>query len=404
MAIMIWGKFMKPDTKVIAHQVQPYLFHTGSWIYNQIRFPEYGRHIVLTYSTENLDQFPFHDIYSKGSLPLPYRYLERIYRKIIGKGSPYWAHVCRKEKVGLLHSHFGGAGIQNVSLAQKLGIPHIVSFYGWDYTKAVFYDPGLGDKYCQMFDRIAGVFVEGSCAKSTIVDMGCPSEKVHVSHLGVDIGSIKSVRRTWDRKQAFKILLVGRFTQKKGIIIALRAIEQVASSLPDISIEISIVGDAGQRAEEQRIKSEIKEFVNSTILKGSTHFLGYIPYQDVLSLSYEQHLFMQTSIHADDGDCEGGFPVIITDMKATGMPILGSAHCDIPEIVKDGKNGRTANEGDVEHTASVLEDIIEQYDTYSGAWFDYDVSFLCDEFDARACAARRSDIYRQIIASWSGLV
>lgn len=134
-------------------------------------------------------------------------------------------------------------------------------------------------------------------------------------------------------------MIVGTFTKKKGIIVSLKTIQRVIEQNPTVSIKISLVGDA-QNSEESRLtKNKILNLIENRILRNKLKRYGYIPYNKVIELSYDHHLFMQTSMFGDDGDSEGGFQFIITDMMATGLPVLGSNHCDIPEIIKNKKMG-----------------------------------------------------------------
>jgi len=347
-----------------------------------------------------MDQFPHEPVYSMEDLSFVRLILEKIYRKLFNQYLPYWYQVCKKEKVNLLHSHFGYTGVQDRPLAIKLGIPHVVSFYGVDLGKSLYYKPSLKSSYKIMFHEVASVFVEGAYAKNTIIKFGCPVEKVHISHLGVDLNSIKPVKRIWRPQEPFNILIVGTFTQKKGIIIALKAIEKVLREKPRWLLRISLVGDARKKKDEQRIKREIMEFVDSTTLKKIITFYGYLPYKQVLEMSHEHHLLMQTSIKADDGDCEGGFPVIITDMMATGMPVLGSTHCDIPEIIKHGKNGKLAAEGNVEDTAEKLKDLICNFKEYAPQWLKFNAKFINDNFNAVNCNVHREMLYTKFASSF----
>ncbi|HET8531182.1 MAG TPA: hypothetical protein VFO08_08540, partial [Methylomirabilota bacterium] len=49
---------------VVAHACTPYLFATGSWIYSQLVNLSRHEAIVLTDRTENLDVFPFREVYA----------------------------------------------------------------------------------------------------------------------------------------------------------------------------------------------------------------------------------------------------------------------------------------------------------------------------------------------------
>jgi len=59
-------------------------------------------------------------------------------------------------------------------------------------------------------------------------------------------------------------------------------------------------------------------------------------------------------VHAADGDSEGGTPVSIIEASASGLPILSTTHCDIPEVVLDGESGYLVPERDSDALAERL--------------------------------------------------
>jgi colanic acid/amylovoran biosynthesis glycosyltransferase len=382
---------------IVAHSITPFLFLTGSWIYNQIRFPGKCRHLVLTTRKANLEQFPFQPIFSTEDLSTIRGFFERAFRKLLHLYLPYWYHICKKEHVRLLHSHFGWAGAVDLSFAEKLGVPHVVSFYGADILQATNRNPHLRTRYLKLFGEVSRVFVEGPYAKEALVNTGCPREKIVISHLGVEMDAIMPLQRVWNPDETFRILIVGTFTQKKGILLSLKAIERILHSPRVPKIEINIVGNARETKEDQRTKSDILEFVSSSLLRERTKFHGFLPFSTLMSMAYHQHLLMQTSVHADDGDCEGGFPVVITDMMASGMPVIASTHCDIPEILKHGRNGLLAAERDLDATSDALLQALGRYNSFSKECFNFNRRFLRDEFDARTCALKREAIYQELV-------
>src|SRR5699024_9928264 len=78
------------------------------------------------------------------------------------------------------------------------------------------------------------------------------------------------------------------------------------------------------------------------------NFKGLIPLKELQKEYYRQDLFLAPSVEAQNGDNEGGAPVTIIEAEATGMPVIGSRHCDIPEVVKEDRTGLLADERDVE--------------------------------------------------------
>ncbi len=73
---------------------------------------------------------------------------------------------------------------------------------------------------------------------------------------------------------------------------------------------------------------------------------------------------MLPSITAQNGDTEGGAPVVIIEAQATGLPIISSYHADIPDVVVDNESALLAPEKDVECLAKHLEYLVEHPDLW----------------------------------------
>src|SRR5699024_3819499 len=69
-----------------------------------------------------------------------------------------------------------------------------------------------------------------------------------------------------------------------------------------------------------------------------------IPLKQLRKEYYGHDVFLAPSITAPNGDDEGGLPVTLIEAAATGMHLTGSSHCDIPEVIKEGKTGFLAAE------------------------------------------------------------
>jgi colanic acid/amylovoran biosynthesis glycosyltransferase len=77
--------------------------------------------------------------------------------------------------------------------------------------------------------------------------------------------------------------------------------------------------------------------------------------------AYEHDVFLSPSVTAADGDTEGGAPVTILEMAATGMPVVSTRHCDIPAVLPDGL---LADERDVEGLHVLLAELIDAPDDW----------------------------------------
>jgi colanic acid/amylovoran biosynthesis glycosyltransferase len=159
-----------------------------------------------------------------------------------------------------------------------------------------------------------------------------------------------------------KVLLSGSFVEKKGLPYAFRALGRVKANA---DLKITVIGDdnGGNRSKQE--KAAILSAVADGGLDSNTRFLGYQPYSVLMKEAYNHHLFLSPSVSASDGDTEGGAPVTIIEMAASGMPIVSSVHCDIPEVIKDGESGLLAPERDFDELAGKLSWLIENPDQWS---------------------------------------
>jgi len=235
--------------------------------------------------------------------------------------------------------------------------------------------------------------VEGPAMQKKLIELGCPSEKVIVHPIGVKLGRYMFRARKPDSE--IRLLVCGRFVEKKGIPYAIEALKRVASKTK-ASVRLTIVGDSGSDGtltdEKRNILNSIEKYKVGDVVT----ITGYIPHDELIRIAYEHHIFLAPSVHASDGDAEGGFPVILTEILATGMPVVAFDHCDIPEIIQNGTTGFLVPEGDVDALAERLLYLIEHPEIWpemgrAGRAFveaNYDIDKLND---------RLVEIYRKLL-------
>jgi colanic acid/amylovoran biosynthesis glycosyltransferase len=285
--------------------------------------------------------------------------LERLGQRLFRLPDRYYKlGAAKKHDVSLIHSHFGNRGYFDLKFARALGLKHITTFYGYDATFLPKRNPQWETKYKRLFDSCNLILAEGPHMLSTIVDLGCPPEKVQIQRIGVNMDRIKFMERKFEGNTV-RLLIAGSFVEKKGIPYAIEAIGLVFEKYKNI--EVTVIGDAPDiRPSSQKEKERIIGLVNKYGLKKNTRFTGYLTYNELLEEAYRSHIFISPSITASDGDTEGGSPVTITEFAASGMPILATYHCDIPEVVRHNENGLLAKERDVQGLADNLMNLIAQ--------------------------------------------
>lgn len=388
---------MTEQIPAIAHIVTPYLFQTGSWIYTQIKSVDAFRPIVLTTKTENLDQYPVAPIYLyrppfEGKSKLAVRASVALDR-LFARREHFYIKSIKQENAALIHAHFGPQGWMNLGTRRKSGAPMITTFYGYDVVRLPQSSPKWRQRYARLFAEGDGFLAEGPHMGRCLAELGCPPEKIHVQHLGVDVDRIAFVERRQTTGQPVRILMAATFREKKGIPYAIEALARVASRFP--TAELRLLGGAHTPAESQMM-AYCKQLANDRGIAERVHFLGALTYANYLNEIASAHLFMAPSVHASDGDTEGGAPVALIEAAAAGMPAVATRHCDIPEVVIDGKTGFLVAERDIVGLADALAEMLSAPER----WPEIGRAARAHverEFDMMTQARRLESIYREVI-------
>jgi len=341
----------------VVHSVPVWLPITATYLYNLVRYlpPAIDNHIVCG-ATQNLDQFSVQNIHS---VPGWHRALNIGLRKLgVRRFLGHLIPVIKHHQARILHSHWGDVAWRDINAAKKAKLLHIATFYGKDVNYLPQHQPRWRKRYRELFNHLDLVLCEGIHMTRCIVALGCPEDKVRVQHLGVEVDSIVVKPRQWDPQKPLRILMAASFREKKGIPYGLAALARLDGDLP--GLEITIIGDASKDPRSAIEKAKIMDALEKYKLKDRTRLLGYQPHAVLFAEAYRHHIFIAPSITASDGDTEGGAPVTIIEMAATGMPIVSTRHCDIPSVVIDGETGFLAAERDVDGLVEHLRRLVNQ--------------------------------------------
>lgn len=294
----------------------------------------------------------------------------------------------------VLHSHFGFYAWENMSVAQRNKLAHCVTFYGLDVNALPQSQPVWRFRYKELFNQANCILCEGPYMAESIRLLGCPKDKVRVHHIGVKLSDIPFRPRTWDSNGPLKILIAATFREKKGIPFALEALGQLQKEVP---LEITIIGDATADSRSRMEKKKILETIRKYRMKPIVRMLGFQTHSVLLEEGYKCHIFLSPSITASNGDTEGGAPVSIIEMAASGMPIISTKHCDIPSVIKHGKTGWLAEERDIEGLVEYLKWYVDHEDDWR-KMLETGRAHIETEFNVQLQGIRLGQIYRDLLA------
>ena len=345
---------------VIHYKSDPYLPITETWIYGQIKNLKTYKPVVYCYGTDNLDIYPVEHIRSlefkkpaRGAFAFFNKRLNRIFISY-----PFFKKSLLEDKPDLVHAHYGTSGYDFLRLAKIFRLPLITTFYGFDLSPLPSQNPAWRKRYNKLFAVGKLFLVEGNHMKKCLIELGCSQDKILVQHLGVDTDKIKFQPRKLRDEGEIRILISAHFREKKGIPYAVEAFAKVSQAHPELNLKLTIIGDSAGAPREEEEKSRIFNIIQKYNLGEQINLLGYQRYPVFIKELYNHHLFLQPSVQSSDGDTEGGAPVSIIEASASGMPVLATRHCDIPEVVIDNESGYLVPERNVDALAEKLEFLV----------------------------------------------
>jgi colanic acid/amylovoran biosynthesis glycosyltransferase len=313
-------KWSLPDSAWVLHTAPVLGNVTERWIESQVLGRgRYSSRLMGLEAAPNVERQPHWLLATdRADLWLAYKGMFKS-----GGISGLWlAGALRSEAPAAIHCHYGPPAAQQRWLARGLDCRYIASFYGHDATAHRFVDgPIWRRRYRQLFSAADAVLAEGPAMASRVVALGCPEAGVRVVRLPADAAGLATcVAPKADR---FRVVIAGRFIEKKGFDVAIRAFTLALKGRPDA--ELLIVGGGELEADYRRLVAEGG-------IETQVSWAGRLPFADFMSRVATAHVGLFPSRTAADGDSEGGAPVTLIESQWLGVPSIVSDHDDLPFV------------------------------------------------------------------------
>lgn len=323
-----------------------------TFIYNyisEVERQEKGSYVV-THKRKNQESRPFPRITTvdRPGRWDPRRLLHRLRLWKTQRPSPesFWPQtrarleaVVREIEPDVIHAHFGPQGVRIAPVAQKLGIPLVVTFYGSDISVKAN-DDFWAEKYLSLWPRAGAVTVLSEDMKRKAQASGCPSSKISIIRLSCDLDEFayKPPEHSVER-----ILFVGRLVSKKAPLDALEAVQ--LANAKGAGLHFEVVGDGP-------LREKVEQYVTEHALDRIT-LHGRVPSDEVARHMRAADAFLLPSKTAPNGNREGT-PTVLVEAQASGLPCVTTHHAGIPEMIPDENHDLLSSPGDVESMSSVL--------------------------------------------------
>lgn len=310
---------------------------------------------VLTNNRQNIENRSFDKVsvvQGPGSWH-PERVLRRARKFIRDEHSLYarWpilrrrlAKEIKKIKPNVIHAHFGPKGVEIAPVAEKLGVPLVTTFYGYDisYFKE---DEFWVSEYQVLWKNVSAIIVLSEEMRESVRSIHAPDKKVHTVHIGRDISQF-SFKKPLSAISNF--ISVGRLTPKKGHFDSIEAVLSLKKK--GYQIKLDIVGNG-------KLKDDLEYYIESKHGESVVSLLGALPNKRVIEKMYEADAFILSSKKGPNGDKEGT-PTVLISAQAIGLPCISTVHAGIPEMIPDGNQQFLAEEGNVEQLSEKMEKLM----------------------------------------------
>ena len=323
----------------VAHVMDSYLVQSETFIWQYLHNFRGVTPIIIARKSENLDQFPLTNgrirIYGRrGSFPW---FVHNWYKRVLKRPFAYTGQIIQREKICMVHAHFGHTACSYLPLSLSLDIPLITNFYGYDLFRKDIVE-NYHEAYIELFKNGRHFLVEGPHMRRGLISLGCPEEKISIQRIAINLENYKFKTRSWDGKAPIQLLFVGRFLEKKGLEYAFQALAKIRN---DYSFQFRIIGGG-------KLEQYLLSVANNIGFRKEIVWLGVQPYRKVIEELQKCDILIQPSVTADNGDSEGGAPTIILEAQACGVPIISTAHADIPYITSPNESALLSPERDVD--------------------------------------------------------
>lgn len=197
------------------------------------------------------------------------------------------------------------------------------------------------------------IIASSEYSKSEIVSVGINPDSVHVLSPGLDREKFSILASSGkldseDSKASKKILCVGNYVSRKGIIYLIEAFSQIQRR--DFSLHL-----VGNRKNNSSYYNQLNNAVKKLKLTECVVFHDGSDQENIKQLYASADIFVLPSFKET-------FGIVFLEAMHYGLPIITTNVSAMPELIESGKNGFLVPPGDSQALANAISTLIENPD------------------------------------------
>jgi len=300
--LLVSRDFKSPDRGGVVNYV--------TLLYNYLKDSDYEvEHFILGYKKN----FKFRFL-------LPFVYFNQFFKfkKVLKKIKPDIVHLNSSLVWGSIIRDFI---FLKIAKFQKI---HIIFFiHGWQKKiSKKFESPIFKQYYKRQFERADAIIVLAEEFKQELINLGIYSHKIFVSSTMVE--SVKYYPGDKEFSEPFTVLFCASMKKEKGPFTVLNAVPHVLTKFPET--KFLFIG-SGKDLEE------LKEKTKEMGLANNVHFTGYVSEKEKQEYFKKSHIFVFPTEYGE------GFPTVILEAMASGIPLITTPVAGLKDVLEDGKQG-----------------------------------------------------------------
>jgi glycosyltransferase involved in cell wall biosynthesis len=324
------------------------------------------------------------------SLAMAWRYrdrsagirLRKVFIKEFLQAGQIAADVLRTGDVGHLHGHFCHGVATITWFASRLsGIPFSFTAHAKDIYQSEL-NPG------RLLERkldAARFVATCTCANATVLRARhARPDQIHTIYHGLDTDWFSPAPAAARAINELPLVLsVGRFVEKKGFDHLIEACALMKAA--GVRFTCKIVGERGSAYEN------VQRLIETRGLLDCVHLCNAVAQDRLRDLYRHAHVFALPCKVTDDGDRDG-FPNVLAEAMAMGVPVVSTRISGIPEMIDDGVHGLLVPSRDPAALAVALKRILVEPGLHRRL-ATQGRQRICERFDSRRTTVALRDLF-----------
>lgn len=255
--------------------------------------------------------------------------LPKLYHKLF---THYFSNLLLRNKIDSVMAEYGPMAVSVNDSCEKLNIPLIVHFHGFDVFADITRKQYL-KKYVKVFETAKVLIAVSNDMRNELIKLGASPAKTVFIPCGVN-ATLFHGANPLNAETVF--ISVGRFTAKKAPHLTIKAFDIVLKQLPNA--KLILIGDG-------ELFNQSKDLAKQLGIENAIDFKGVLPPDKIAEELRNAKIYVQHSMFAPNGDSEG-LPGTVLEASVSELPVVSTKHAGIKDAVQNGITGYLVDEGD----------------------------------------------------------